>query len=431
MLYAAVGECNKAETGMIRLNLNSIQQEIMLGELQAFNEREAIEDANIAAHQVATTNVLLTGGRKATRQDAFKSLLQTHLYKDLDRQDDVATRRQVNDARAYMASCGLDTSFLDSWQSPLAPAYTVTESDDEIDAKYPLSVSLREVMAAENAIKSTAVPCVMTPISLEPSPPPVMTKTPVQQTQNRQTPVAQPTQPASPITPPSVVDVLPLNSPTSHYSTGETTQVIADTQYTYPFGSAAPSQSLSTPRNPDPQLHAHPQTPLPPDVQYSNLPRTPEPSATPRALPWPGTPPTPSHVTLPLPETIDSDYAPKPKKQRPSASKKNSMTRKTVDQSPGSVSGTPKKVPVSLTGSSPQDEEARPSSQVTQSSPGPAEMESSSAQTDSTIAVQIPGQQSTLAAQLGLGTTNGPSSGTNPKKGKAGRGRGRPRKSQG
>lgn len=430
MVYAAVGDDTRAETGLFRLELNSLQRDAMMEKLRHFQEREAIEDANIAKHQTATTEALLTGNKRYSTQEAFKSLLSTHLYKYMDRPDSVATRREVNDARAYMNCCGLDTSFLDGWQLLSTAAYTVTGSDDELDAKYPLAVSMREVMAAERDAIESAIPHAMAPIP----PDPLYQSTPVESAEIQ----SSQSQAESPLIIPSVNDTRPSNQSASRQTTGEVIEVDVGVQRTPSHGKPTPSHPISIPRYPFHQFSAPPQTPQASLSQYPRLAQMPEPVAIPRSVPWPRTPPTPTHPTLPLPASSESDYEPQLKKKRLSTSRKQSVPRKKGDPSPtpggGAVGETARKMPVSIEsiqsngGALAKKDTREPSSQ--------AATQSSSAPTDdahSRIVVEIAGQEP-VAAEHQRPTTGGAYNQgitTGPKKGKSGRGRGRPKRSIG
>ena len=144
MVYAAAGEDVKAELAMARLKLNPFQQAEMVKKIRDYEAREAAEDAHIAEHQNQLTEKLLHGPPALAKQDLFQDL-----YK-IDRPETVVSRKEVDNARVYMASCALDVSFLDNWgRMGNVPGYIVTASDDEIDAKFPLSVSMRGVQASE------------------------------------------------------------------------------------------------------------------------------------------------------------------------------------------------------------------------------------------------------------------------------------------
>ncbi|KAL8761384.1 MAG: hypothetical protein Q9184_002479 [Pyrenodesmia sp. 2 TL-2023] len=375
MAYEAFGNDSRPENGLLRLRLNSIQRDTMMEELRLFQERERLEDANIAAHQTATSEALLTLNKKDATQEAFQSLLPVHLYKDIDRPDTVATRRQVNDARAYMTYCGLDTAFLDGWQLPSTAPYTVTESDDEIDAKYPLSVSLREAIGAPPAAKEQSRPFASTSVPREPS---------TDDGGEIQESPANDSLPQSALQTPSCGNTS-LNQPSSA------------SQYSAPIHNAPP------------------QTPQGPLMQYPLLAQNPAPAPTPRSLPWPRTPPTPSTVTLPLPESSESDYKPQAKKKRPNIKKKQPVSPKQ---------------PLLASGNGNQDSGPGTSSQEMQDFAQTNTDHSSAtpSQEGSTIVVRHPGEAST---STGGSTALQGDDPTVPKKGKSGRGRGRPKKSAG
>lgn len=370
MAYEAFGDDSRPENGLLRLRLNSIQQERMMEELRLFQERERVENANIAAHQTATSEALLTLNKKNATQEAFKSLLPVHLYKDTDRPDTVATRRQVNDARAYMTYCGLDTAFLDGWQLPSTAPYTVMESDDEIDAKYPLSVSLREAIGAPPAVKEQSRPLASTSVPREPS---------AGDGGDIQESPANGTLPQSALQTPS-------------------------------RGNTGPGHLSSASQRSAPIYNAPPQTPQGPLIQYPLLSQNPAPAPIPRSVPWPPTPPTPSQATLPLPEISESDYEPQAKKKRPNIKKKQPV---------------PPEQPLLASGNANQDSGRGASTQAMQDF-AQANTDHSSAtpsQEGSTIEVQEPSTSTGGSASL---------QGDNPiqpKKGKSGRGRGRPKKS--
>ncbi|KAL8923376.1 MAG: hypothetical protein Q9208_004646 [Pyrenodesmia sp. 3 TL-2023] len=379
MAYEAFGDDSRPENGLLRLRLNSAQRDTMMDELLLFQERERVENANIAAHQAATSEALLSLDKRNGTQEAFRSRLPEHLYKDIDRPDTMATRRQVNDARAYMTYCGLNTAFLDGWAPPsTAPQtvtdapYTVTESDDEIDAKYPHSVSLREALGAPPAIAEQSRPIASASMPREPS-----------------------TGDGGEI----------QGSPTN----GALSQSARQT----PCGNNGVSNPSSASQYSAPIYNAPPQTPQGPLMQYPLLAQNPAPAPIPRSVPGPLTPPTPSMVTLPLPESSESDYEPQAKKKRPNIKKKQPV---------------PPKQPLLASGNANQDSGPGTSSQALQDfAHGNTDHSSATpSQEGSTIMVQHPGEVSTSTGGGTALQSDGP---TPPKKGKPSRGRGRPKKS--
>ncbi|KAL8713645.1 MAG: hypothetical protein Q9225_006721 [Loekoesia sp. 1 TL-2023] len=402
MVYAAAGEDSKAEHALARLKLNANQREVMMEELRQYQAREKEEDARIAAHQSRLHNALLRGPRARIKEDPFQQLYEN------DREDVVVSRRAVNEARAYMASCALDDSFLDSWSSMgNVPTATVTESGDEIDARYPNAVSMRDVLAADG----TATPTL-----------PDRTKTSVKEPSNGQ--VALPSPPEHSVNGQIAVDpsnqVLPPTT-TKRQVTGETIEVNVGGPQAFLGGN-------------------DPQTPQ----QQPSLEQT----LVKKFVEWPYTPPSPTLGTFRLPESSGSDYEPKPKKQRTNTARKKPVS--SVNASPARETGfaakvdrTARRKPVTSTDTVDRDgekgevtdQEYRPLS-VTQGVPQAednaalGEMESSSAPTEqenSTIVVHVPEQQPTPAAhQAGEnGASAANDTGGKPKK------RGRPKKSKG
>ncbi|KAL8706798.1 MAG: hypothetical protein Q9201_000224 [Fulgogasparrea decipioides] len=146
MIHAVGGEDNQVVQSCRRLRLTDAQQETMIEELHRHYEREAAEEANIAEHQRQVHEALLSGRRTGT-QEAFQASLSTNLYKDLDREDTIATPGDLASARSYLIWCGLDTVALDGWGDATHAAdveRTMEESDEELMAKYPNSVSMKE-----------------------------------------------------------------------------------------------------------------------------------------------------------------------------------------------------------------------------------------------------------------------------------------------
>ncbi|KAL9028481.1 MAG: hypothetical protein Q9196_003154 [Gyalolechia fulgens] len=153
MVYAAIGDDNNANRAMSRLRLNETQQDIMREELRLYEERESAEDAYIASHQKRLNDILLSGRTVPLDEDLFGEF-----YRDIEsmnRDDTVASRAEVNDAKAYLDSCGMDSSALENFQSAGDMPCTDTESDEELERRYPNAPTVREVMAAEAAARGS------------------------------------------------------------------------------------------------------------------------------------------------------------------------------------------------------------------------------------------------------------------------------------
>lgn len=386
MAYEAFGDDSRPEGGLRRLKLNTTQTEIMMEELRNFQERERVENENIAAHQAAVAENLLTLNKKNATQEAFKAVLEEHLYKDMDRPDTLCTRRQVRDARAYMIHCGLDTAFLDGWALPSeVSVLPPIVSDDGIDAERSLSVSLQEASGFSPAVGGQVNPSPSSPITREPS------RDEEVQTQ------------ASPAEESPANDTLPQDA-----STSDSLQMPSPDHFDLNHAFSATPHSASA-------YNAPPLTPQGPVLQYPLLAQNPAPASIPRSVPWPRTPPTPSMVSLPLPDSSGSDYEPQTKKRRPNIKKKQPVP--------------PEQLPLT-SGYAVYDSGPATSSQATQdfAMANPDHSSTTPSQEDSTIAVQLPGETSTSnggSTPLRGGNT------AQPKKGRSGRGRGRPKKSVG
>ncbi|KAL9017246.1 MAG: hypothetical protein Q9185_005411 [Variospora sp. 1 TL-2023] len=428
MVYAAAGDDVNAEKAFLKLRLDPKQRDVMMEQLSQYNEREDAEDARIAAHQALMMEALLTGNKKYSSSEAFNTVASVHLYKDMDRDDKFATRREVYDAEAYMLSLGLDASFLDSWghrdgvvtdsaEQPL----TTTGSNDELDAKHPQSDSFGEILGdILGAQEDTTEPATTNITHWDPF-------TPTSQDHDQQSTDSDKASFKSNV--PAITGPRKPSYATSRRTTGDVIEVDAGVQEMSP-----PSSSIkiwpSSMTQITPDISAYPQTPQASAVQY---PLSGEAS---RSRPWPRTPPTPSLVKNSFLQDGESDHEPKHKKHRMSSSGKQPLLQTTAGLIPSSGNGTrsgtevgevvptvrvsPKHSAVALV-----DREASVSTDAA------VEADSSSAPTDqenSTIVVDIP-REFTPAAEQEQGTSEPSDAGTKvaPMKGKSGRGRGRPK----
>ncbi|KAL8776187.1 MAG: hypothetical protein Q9194_003306 [Teloschistes cf. exilis] len=113
MITSVVGEDGDAVVAYTRLRLTQDQQDVITVKLHELKEREAAEDAAIAAHQQKCHQGLLMGRKFG--QEKFRSILSEHLYKDLKGDNMIVTRGNVKLAQAYLLYCGLDPSVLNDW----------------------------------------------------------------------------------------------------------------------------------------------------------------------------------------------------------------------------------------------------------------------------------------------------------------------------
>ncbi|KAL8640468.1 MAG: hypothetical protein Q9228_002625 [Teloschistes exilis] len=113
MITSVVGEDGDAVVAYTRLRLTQDQQDVITVKLYELKEREAAEDAAIAAHQQKCHQGLLMGRKFG--QEKFRSILSEHLYKDLKGDNMIVTRGNVKLAQAYLLYCGLDPSVLNDW----------------------------------------------------------------------------------------------------------------------------------------------------------------------------------------------------------------------------------------------------------------------------------------------------------------------------
>lgn len=149
MVYAATRNDNLAHRSMGRLKLNQTQQEAMLDELLLYQAREKADVALIACHLNRLNDILLNGRRSQLNEDQFQDFYE-RLVKTI-RKDIVASVAQVMDAKAYMESCGLDSSELDRCLPK-----EITDSNEELERRYPHAPKINEVMAADELEKSKA-----------------------------------------------------------------------------------------------------------------------------------------------------------------------------------------------------------------------------------------------------------------------------------
>ncbi|KAL8932545.1 MAG: hypothetical protein Q9216_006789 [Gyalolechia sp. 2 TL-2023] len=423
MVYAAIGNDTKPDRAMARLKLNETQRNIMMEELRLYQEREGAEDAVIASHQRRLNDSLLSGRRSQLKKDHFKDF-----YQDIDnmkRNDIVASRAEVNGAKAYMESCGLKSYELDIFQAAGNIPCTIMESD-ELERLYPNAPTIREVMAA-----AKATPPETAMIPQEPSYAQVSL------------PLAVADDAGGEIFGDELDEVQPVFK--RRKVSGETIEVDVGDQ-TFP-GSNAISDSILH------QGYAF-------DDDY---PRTPEmmtglgpsfdqtPTAVNKSIGWPATPPTPSLGAVPFLDSSGSDFDSDPKgKPTKIPSPKAALT---PEFGPASEAGAipnackradhmpvlPPSVPVqrgSKGGNNGQAYEGFPMAQGA-GIPSTEEAPSSSATTeqDSTIVVDVPDRPSTAEAQQGGGggdvTMGGNGIGTTKKKTKTKtktKKRGRPKK---
>lgn len=126
---------------MIRLKMNQMQREVMVEELRLHQAREEAEDDYIAFHQARMNDIPLNGRESRLNQNLFEDFYQR--ISNIERNDIVASKAQVMDAMAYMKSCGLDPSELDSFLPK-----EITDSNEELERRYPHAPKISEVIAA-------------------------------------------------------------------------------------------------------------------------------------------------------------------------------------------------------------------------------------------------------------------------------------------
>ncbi|KAL9594778.1 MAG: hypothetical protein Q9219_006837 [cf. Caloplaca sp. 3 TL-2023] len=387
MVYEAAGDDHDAEHAMQRLKLNNTQQQIMTEQILLYKAREAEEDHRIVVHQSQLNDALLQWRRMTVPQGFF-----TKLYENSDRPDTVASAREVDDAKAYMRSCGLDSSFLYSWSlDGNVSSFIQIQSHDllgcRLVARYPHSVSWEEVQSAEAAVKSSLPKEIVAPDKLPeengalPTPP--------DQIDNGQKPFDRA----------DLNQSLPISE---RQMIDETIVVDVDNHHTFP-----PSR--------------YPETPLRTISQHSIFERTPK--SYNRSVAWPPSPPSPTNGVLLPPDSDGSDYEPRPKKQGTKPTKKDSVLHQKAMTSNEAHGPKNNGIPYRLAPKKESPNTLHDADAGTQSSGAAIEQE------DSTIVVDVPVQNSTNVAHDEEDTVSAPNASppikANPKK------RGRPKKSQG
>ncbi|KAI4115522.1 MAG: hypothetical protein LQ345_003890 [Seirophora villosa] len=481
MVHAAAGKDRSAETALFRLGLDPKQRDVMMEALRKYYEREEAQDDRVSAHIRLMQDALMKGNKRYTTREAFSTLAGEHLYQVLDRDDTVATRREVRLAEAYMLSFGLSTKFLEDWKPNGAGAesdaqLSVTPSGGELDANDPSSVSMPEVLVDKKDVTERAVAGkdlteqdladkdltehditvhdVSDLVSKDP-------RTPSPQENHHESTELQ--RASSESNEPAISGQGWPSHAASSQTTGEVIEVDAGAQEISPSSistsdrPSSPTQPSST-TQPSFQLNGDPQTPQAFDAQYPLFGQTLETLT----YPWPQTPPTPSVATRPLQDDSGSDQEPSAKRLRMSSSSKSDDSEsdeepdaKRQHMSPDSEQPVPETADDSLpalnTGIAhgtateqlglpvriPQKHSAVVliDQQASHSTDAVIVAESSSAPTDqegSTIVVENPSQGSTPATQQEPGTSNDSTDATLPTpQGKAARGRGRPKKLRG
>ncbi|KAI4095740.1 MAG: hypothetical protein LQ344_001457 [Seirophora lacunosa] len=462
MVHAAAGKDRSAETALFRLGLNPKQRDVMMEDLRRYNELEEAEDDRVSAHIRLMQDALMKGNKRYTTREAFGTLAGEHLYQVLDRDDTVATRREVGLAEAYMLSFGLSTKFLEDWKPNGAGAQpSVTESGGEVDATDPSPVSIPEVLEDKEGVTEKDL---TETIATEQAVSDIVSKdprTPSSQEHHHESTGLQ--RASSESNEPAISGQGGPSHAASSQTTGEVIEVDAGAQEISPSSistsdrPSSPTQPSST-TQPSFQLNGDPQTPQAFDAQYPLFGQTLETLT----YPWPQTPPTPSVVTRPLQDDSGSDQEPSAKRQRMSSSSKSDDSEsddepdaKRQRMSPKSEQPVPETADDSLpalnTGIAHGTAMEQPGlpvrihqkhsavvlidQQASHLTDAAIEAESSSAPTDqeeSTIIVENPTQGPTPETQQEPGTSNDSTDATLPTpEGKAARGRGRPKKLRG
>ncbi|KAL9010992.1 MAG: hypothetical protein Q9173_004120 [Seirophora scorigena] len=480
MVHAAAGKDRSAERALFRLGLNPQQRDLMMEDLRRYNEREQAEDDRVSAHILLMQEALMKGNKKYTTREAFGTLAEKHLYQVVDRDDTVATRREVRLAEAYMLSFGLSTKFLEDWEPDGAVAESgaqpsVTQSGGEVDANNPSSVSMQEVLkdkkdvtgkdvtekdVTEKDVTETAATeqAVSDLVSKDP-------RTPSPQEHDHESTDFQ--RASSESYEPAISGQGGPSHAASSQTTGDVIEVDTGAQEISPASTSTLDRPSSTTQpssmtQPSFQLNGDPQTPQAFDAQHPLFGQTPETHTNASSYPWPQTPPTPSVVTRPLPDDSGSDREPSAKRQRLSSISKSDDSEsddepdaKRQRMSPNSEQPVPQTahdpLPALSTGIAHGTATEQPGlpvritrncsavilidQQASHLTDAVTEAESSSAPTDqseSTIVVENPTQGSTPATQQEPGTSNISTHATlqTPKR-KAARGRGRPKKLRG
>ncbi|KAL8766191.1 MAG: hypothetical protein Q9209_006956 [Squamulea sp. 1 TL-2023] len=307
------------QAALMRLRLTAAQQHTAIADYRLQLDREKEEDADIARHRELMHDILLNGPKPYSTPQGFQSLAYVNLYKNLDRSDHVVTGPDVANARAYMTFCGLDARFLHTWVKPVQASVgrpgspVCLEVEDEYDAQYPYSVSLRESISNKN-VNPSSPPNPSTPSCTHSRLPngtaPRFGLIPVaqrHQTPNTLSPI--PLRLDTPILNEPAVKLPTLNPLTSHRSTSPTNEV--DVDGIEPLHCLL-SSSHTADRNPEKGEPIHRGFPL---SIFRNVEQGP-------VMPSPSTSSTSSVLgrrdgSSPRHGCSESDSAPQPKRKRP------------------------------------------------------------------------------------------------------------------
>ncbi|KAI4242865.1 MAG: hypothetical protein LQ352_007148 [Teloschistes flavicans] len=143
MVTSAVDDDGDAVVAYRRLRLTQAQQDTITVKLYEQRDRDAAEDAAIAAHQRKCHEELMKGRKLG--QEAFRSILSEHLFKDLQGDYMTVSLADVRMAQAYLLYCGLDPSVLNEWvDADEDDGVPLVVDEDEMMKKYPGGVTVEE-----------------------------------------------------------------------------------------------------------------------------------------------------------------------------------------------------------------------------------------------------------------------------------------------
>ena len=120
------------------LRLSTASKDELVKLLAQREEREAREETNQQRLQEQTRNILLRGG--SLSQAAFHQMVEENLYGRVDEDDHLQTNvAEMKKARAYLMSCGLDSSLADhKWRVPSISNVTSGKKPRPVQSKHKM-----------------------------------------------------------------------------------------------------------------------------------------------------------------------------------------------------------------------------------------------------------------------------------------------------
>ncbi|KAL8669601.1 MAG: hypothetical protein Q9168_005809, partial [Polycauliona sp. 1 TL-2023] len=170
MIGAAAGDDTKIEPALLRLQLTSAQFNTAAQDYRDFLKEDEDEDKNIARHQRLMNKALLSGHKAYSTREGFQAIAAVHLYKHVGRSEAAIEQSDLDNARAYMKHCQLDTAFLDDYHPsrrqppPLDGPVTNSTLGHDGDTLSPPAASVSQPLAIDEAIQSPTLPVPSTPV---------------------------------------------------------------------------------------------------------------------------------------------------------------------------------------------------------------------------------------------------------------------------